>query len=544
MKCGQRSASPVPRPLRQHVLRRLLGDTVSTGSHVSLTSAGISSAGISSGGISIGADLAALSSALSLTVTPGTALAGGLGVGGSVQVSSQGAWSGSFSIGPAATAGGFALPVVDLELDGGKATVALNFSPPLEGLPSRVVLVPPPSAGQIAGVGALIVEAAAAATLQALVSTLRDQVSAASRSQADTALELVGLLSGSGPNAAPCLPFGLTSDPAGFARQVLGDGAQLDPDRVARLVDAVRAALGLASAPHGALPLAAGVQLTAGAGPGGDLQLSLALATTAPTSAAQVQLGLTVPHVGAVAPQFGATLGPPGGAMSLQLALGSSGLTALLHTSTGDVPLLPTCPGLGSLAQAAGQEALPFLLTNLESSGPAPLPAVLAGIRSALGLGNPNFDANELRTLCANPASELVRRLSAAGPGGLTDLAQLLPTLPAPWGLNTAASIEVSYGKQSLKVDLSGNPAVFTLDAWSRLRYRGRPLPSRSTRLQTAPGCDASPPRLAWTVLTPSSSGPCPWPRSSKRTQELTSPRARSVSGWRGPVRPVRKRRL
>ncbi len=452
-------------------LRQLLGDTTSTGTQVM----------VSAGGVSVGVDLAAASSAMSLTVAPATALSGGPSIEGSLQVSSQGSWSGSLSIGPASSTDAYGLPVLEVQLDGAAPTVAINFPKAPGGLPDRVVLLPRPATGQIAGAGAAIVEAAAAAGVQALVSNLREQVTAAARSQVDPALALLGLLSGNGSSALVPLPFGLVSDPAGFARNVLGSGGQLNPDQAASLVDAVRGAIGLASAPHGALPLAPGVQLLARPGTTGGLQLGLSFAPTTgtPTTGtsttssptAQVQLGLMLPPGAPPVPQFQATLGPPGGAISLQLGLGGAGLSALLHTASGDVPLLPSCPGLGSLVQAVGQEALPFLLSTLESSGPAPLPAVLGGIRGALGLGQPTFDANELRTLCANPAGELVRRLVAAGPSALSDLANLLPTqpgtpptLPAPWDLNTAASVQVSYGKQSLKVDLSGNPAVFTLD--------------------------------------------------------------------------------
>ena len=380
-----------------------------------------------------------------------------------MQVSVGGAWSGSLTFGPPPSSGAFVAPVLEIQLVGGKPTVALNFGATPVGLPSRVVLLPLPAAGELAGAGSVLVEAAAAGAVQALVATLREKGSSAALAKVDPALAALGLLAGSGAGALAAFPFGLISDPGGFARTTLGQGGQLDPDRVAGLVDAARVALGLGAAAHGSLALAPAVQLTAGAAATGALQVGLSIATIA-TGAAQVQLGLTVPPVGPPAPQFAATFSAPGGAVSLQLGLGGPGFTASLHTSAGDVPLLPTCPGLGSVVAAAAQEALPFLLTTLESSGPAPLPAVLGGVRGALGLGSPGFDANELRMLGANPASELARRLAATGAGALPDLAKLLPVLPTPWSIDTSAGIQVTYGKQTVKVSLAGNPAAFTIE--------------------------------------------------------------------------------
>ncbi len=437
-------------------MRRLLGDTASTGGGISVSAAGLT----------LAADLGAAPPAVTVSSQPGgVALGGELVLAGSASVDTAGTVSGSVTLGPGLASGSPFAPALAVGF-ASPPSVALTFAAPPSGIPAVVPLHPAPVADTIPGLGAAVAETAAAALLRSLLAGLRSSLSAASLAVIDPVLRGAGLVAGSGPAASVVLPFGAFSDPAGWARAALSTPSGLDPDKAASLLDAVREAFGLPAAAHGTLPLNSALSVQAAPGPSGTLALSLMCSTTSSGASIDFAVGLTPPVNGPPVVTLTASLGPAGGPGSLEVTLKGGQIGAVLNTGAASITLLPSCPGLGSLAGDAAQAALPFALNTLETNGPAPVAAALGAVRSTLGLGTPGFDPAQLAAFASNPGAQLVSRLAQAGPGGLGSLfGPLLSALPAPWAVTAGSgSLKIAFGDQWVQVSVAGSPAVVTIE--------------------------------------------------------------------------------
>ena len=345
-------------------------------------------------------------------------------------------------------------PTLDIQIDGG-----------LAGLPADLSLWPLPSGSSVAG----MLPVAAALFAGQLAGDLLAAVRDLDPAHLDPILTYLGLLEGTGTATQVRLPAGLVADPGGWLARSLAPSG-IDPDRIASLVDAVRELSGLPSAGHGTLPLPLGIQLTAGPGPAGQLQVTLAASGDAGDLHLVLSGGVTVQSGAPLLPALSVAAGPTGGSAALQLGLNGPDLTAALRLGNGStVQIYPSGPGLGSLA-AAATAALPLVLNQLEAQGPAPVPAVLASARTVLGLGTSTFDPAQLRQLAADPAGELQRRLAANGPGALARLATLVqPALPAGWTVDTSdpQAVTLSIGtvpaQQQLALRYTVSPAAFSV---------------------------------------------------------------------------------
>jgi len=189
---------------------------------------------LSVGAFDISLDLAASPPALTMS-TSGIALGSGPVLSGSARVDTSGAWSGAVS---AAGAASFGSPGLDVQLGGSGVapSVGLTFGTPPDGVPDRITLYPPPSAGQLAGIAQAALAAAGAAALRTLIAAMRaGLLSAAQRAKLDPVLSGLRLLTGTGDQAVPAVPFGIFTDPAGYLRHAIGWSAGTGPaaDQVA-----------------------------------------------------------------------------------------------------------------------------------------------------------------------------------------------------------------------------------------------------------------------------------------------------------------------
>ena len=337
-------------------------------------------------------------------------------------------------------------------------------------MPNHLTLFPPPTAGQIEGIATTALTAAGAAALRSLVGALRTNVlSVAQRTKFDPVLTSIGLLKQLDGAGVPAVPFGLFGDPVGYLAHEIGWSANTGPaaDAVATLLDGVRNVFGLPGAAHGVLPITSSFTIGATAATTGGLRLALGYSGTETDLTSTIDAGLTLAPGSAPLPHLDLSLGISGHTAHIDLALDGPALSVILHTSGGDIALLPMGPGLGSLATTAVQQALPFVLDALHDHAPNPIPTVLTAVRDVLGLGTASFDATELQTLAANPGAELVRRLVAHGTAVFTDLQAVLPSgLPAPWAVTADSShLRVTYGAQWIELRLSGAPQKLTVEA-------------------------------------------------------------------------------
>jgi hypothetical protein len=434
-------------------LRRLIGATGTAGA-----------VDFDLGDVTVGIDLAATPIALSVATT-GIALGGGPTLTCSAHVDLAGNWGGTAALGSAASS--YGSPGIELAL-GTSPALALTFGVAPAGVPARIPLYPPLSTGQLAGIAAVALSAAEAAAMRMLVTELRSAVLSASQlTNFDPVLTALGLLSGSGNAAAEIAPFGLVGDPIGYLAKATGwsSGAAPAANVVADLLDGLRGMLGLPSAAHGVLPISTSIALSASAAPTGGLKLALGYAGTEGELAATLDAGITLLTAGAPVPHLDLGVGLAGQLPRVDLALDGPTLSVQLHTSGGDIALLPSGPGLGSLANTAVQQALPYVLNTLHDNLTGAIPTALAAARTVLGLGATSFDAAQLQMLAANPGAELVRRLTAYGATAFSELQSMLPTLPAPWTVTAGASnLRVGYGAQWVEVRLAGAPKAFTVE--------------------------------------------------------------------------------
>lgn len=450
-------ATPAARLAAADGLRGLLG-AAGTGGVVQLPA----------GAADIALDLAATPPSVTVS-TAGIALGGGPGLAGSARVDTSGAWSGVVSLAPAG-APGYGAPALDAQLGGPGAapSVALTFGAPPSGVPTSITLFPPPATGQLTGIAQAVLAASGAAALRTIIAAVRtDLLSAAQRASADPLLSSLGLLTGAGGQAVPSVPFGLFTDPAGFLAHAIGwpAGAAPAADQLATLVDRLRALTGAGAAAHGTLPISPSVAISVSAAAGG-LRAGIGYAGTQGELTSAVDAGLTLVPGAAPVPHLDAAIGLAGHTARITLALDGPVLAVSLHTAGGDIALLPTGPGLGSLAAQGVQQALPYLLDALHDHAPSPLPAVLDAVRAALGLGTTGFDGGQLQQLAADPGAELVRRLTASGNQAFAQLENVLPAQQAPWSYaSTSSSLRISYGAQRVELRLAGSPPVLTLEA-------------------------------------------------------------------------------
>jgi large repetitive protein len=456
---GALAAAPA-RAAAAAALRSVFADTASTGTQAALAL----------GGITLAVDLSAPTSSVRVSTAPaGLDLPGGLTLILDTTVSAQGQWGGSAALAPGGTAGPAGRPALRIMAGSGSAgpTVGVHIDGGLAGLPADLPLWPLPSGSSVAG----MLPVAAALFAGQLAGDLLAAVRALDPAHLDPVLGYLGLLDGTGTSAQVRLPAGLVADPGGWLARSLAPSG-IDPDRIAGLVDAVRELAGLPDAAHGTLPLPLGIQLTAGPGPAGQLQVTLAADGNAGDLHLVLSGGVTVPPGAPLLPALSVAAGPAGSSAALQLGLNGPDLTAALRLSNGStVQIYPSGPGLGSLA-AAATAALPLVLDQLEAHGPGPVPAALTSVRTVLSLGAATFDAAQLQQLAADPAGELQRRLAANGPGALGRLAPLVrPALPPGWTVDTTSdpqAVTLSIGTGSTRLQLvlrfSMMPAAFSAD--------------------------------------------------------------------------------
>ena len=423
-------AAPSARADAAAVLRAVLGDAAGSGTL----------AGLTLGGVTAAVDLAAPTASLRLsTVAEGLELPGGLAATIDAAVDAQGHWVGSFALAPSGPPGPAGRPSLRVATGPAGATLDIHIDDGVAGLPADLSLWPLPSGSAVAGMLPVAAMLFAGQLARDLIAGIREL----DPGHLDPILTFLGLLDGTGADARVRLATGLVADPGGWVRHALG-GSQLDPDRVASLVDAVRDLAGLASAPHGTLPLPFGIALRAAAGLAGALDLTLALDEDAGDVHLDMTGGVSIPASGAPTPVMSIAIRPTAIAAGVQLGLDGTNLTAGLRLSNGStVQFYPSGPGLGAVSDVA-KAALPLVLDQLASGQgpsavPAPVPAALTEVRTILGLGDTSFDPAQLGQLAADPAGELERRLAAHGPGALAGLLALAqPVLPAGWAVDTS----------------------------------------------------------------------------------------------------------
>jgi large repetitive protein len=436
-------------------LRRLLGNTSGTGGVIS----------IDTDGLTLSTDLSAASPTVTVSSQPGGFVLGaGLVLTGAASAGASGTVSGSVTLGPGLADGSPFTPSLALSF-GSASTVALAFASPPAGIPARVLLRPAPATGQIPGLGSAVAETASAALLQLLLARLRSSLSEMLLARIDPVLNAAGLLSGSGQAARVVLPFGGFADPAGWARAALSASEELDPEKVSSLLDAVRGAFGLPAAAHGTLPLNSALLLQGMPDPSGQLELSLKCSTASSGASIEFTAGLALPAHGPPVATLAGAFGPAAGPGSLDVSLQAGQIGAVLTTQAASIPILPGCPGLGSLA-ADAQAALPFVLNALETHGPDPVATAVGAVRTTLALGTPGFDAAQLSAFATNPGTQLVNRLTQTGAGALASLFRpLLSGLPAPWAVTSGGTwLKIALGEQWVQVSLAGSPPVVTVE--------------------------------------------------------------------------------
>ena len=122
----------------------------------------------------------------------------------------------------------------------------------------------------------------------------------------------------------------------------------------------------------------------------------------------------------------------------MHVVLEATGLRVFLRPGSGpDIELFPNPTGLGQLAGAAVEEALPFLLNALAAQTGNDLAGTAGEIVRVLGdIGDlrpgGQFTSERLHDWAADPAARLAARLPLVASGVLTDLvAALQPALPA-----------------------------------------------------------------------------------------------------------------
>jgi hypothetical protein len=216
---------------------------------------------------------------------------------------------------------------------------------------------------------------------------------------------------------------------------------------VRQLFDAARALVGPSTA-DAALPLPWGLRLTV---PDSALDPVLALGWAAPAAGAGATLtGMLRLRLG---PDFAVTPAAKAGVQidgltgldQVAFDIGyDAGATAAVRLRRGGsdpditIEFLPTCPGLGALADlvtgAAVDALLPIALDTLGDHAVVGPPLLAAGDALGLRPGGTGFSAAELRNLSADPPNELSTRLSA-NPGALLDAAAQLASNVVPAGM-------------------------------------------------------------------------------------------------------------
>ncbi|MGZ6671177.1 MAG: DUF6603 domain-containing protein [Solirubrobacteraceae bacterium] len=371
--------------------------------------------------------------------------------GATLTVGAGGAVAGTARLGPdvaAAGPAGVALTLAAAPLD-----VRLRVSRP--GAVDEVALWPAPDAGAIADA---LADAAPAALLHLLVDTLRSTLAnsvPAAAAAVDGLLRALGLLGSvpaDGESPAPLrLPAAFLRDPAAWLASLPSGLIAAVPE----ILDALRALLAAPGDP-GTLAVTDGVSLRAAANSG---RLSVAVAVdgdafTAPAGGLALvpsgSAGLTLGPGASALPDVALTLTVPGtGAIRLGVAAGAGGglavTLALAPDGAAEIPLLPTGPGLGGLATAAGAaaiRALPPLLDAVADHDPAgtasdPLDVagrLVARLGDALALrtGAPGaraFDGDALAAFGHDPASALAAHAADLAGAGLTLLQEAVGPL-------------------------------------------------------------------------------------------------------------------
>jgi hypothetical protein len=362
--------------------------------------------------------------------------------GATLTVSTGGAVASSARLGPDLVAAG--PPGVALVLAAAPLDVHLRLSRP--GAVDEVALWPAPDAGAIADALADVAPAALAHILvDTLRATLADSVPAASAA-VDALLSALGLLGpapadGEGPPPLR-LPVTFLRDPTAWLTSLPSGLTAAVPG----ILDALRALLGAPGTP-GTLAVTEGVTLRATAASG---QLSVAVAVDGEAFAPPAgglalvpsgSAGLTLAPGASALPDVSLTLTVPGtGAIRLGVAPGTGGglvvTLVLAPDGAAEVPLLPTGPGLGGLATAAGAaavRALPPLLDAVaahDPAGSADEPLEIAGrlvarLGDALALrtgapGAREFDGDALAAFGIDPASALAAHATDLAGAGLT----------------------------------------------------------------------------------------------------------------------------
>ncbi len=442
-------------------------------------------AALALGGLEAGLRLSAPRALVLRTAASGLPLAAGLALGGTLTIPADGRPAADLRLEPAGAAGPggrFALRLHAEPAGAEPVRLALDTAPE-----TSAELYPQPDTAELTRLLARLVPAELA--------RLGLEVAAgAAPTAVEPLLEALGLRGAGDPPGFVRHPAALLLDPVGWLRRcgllTGADGAARDGAAVQRLVDGLRAVLG-GSGPSGTLPLPWGLVAQVGMPSGGAVGLSLGW--TAPRIAGPVDLSATVglqladggPPVATLAAAVGLTAAPGSG--RVDVALGGAPLLRLSITPAGgSAVVLPIVPagGPGGLAGAAAGVAglLPLVLNALTAAGAGGPPALQAvgdaveALGDALGLRTPTgFDAQALRELAGDPASQLVSRIrsgAAAGRDALPALAALVaPVLPA-------GAVSADAAARSLRITVPGSPLRGGLRAGRRAGRR--PLRARA----------------------------------------------------------------
>ncbi len=268
----------------------------------------------------------------------------------------------------------------------------------------------------------------------------------------DAALGAAGLLDG---DRVP-LPLGLLDDAGGWlAHPAALGGNSLDPAKLGDLLDALKPLLG-ATGPASKLEPAPGLTIEAGKSDGVPrVGISLDSDALLPKAGKGERPVLTASGGIVLAAESHAEL-------SLSAALPGLGTAAaqangdisvvLRRKGLPDLPLYPTSPGLGDLADAGVESVLPRVLDALAdpaAKGAGERAGALVGALGDLLDLRPggSFDRARIAALAADPAAALRARLEAAGASGLDEVAAAFDA-----ALPKSATVAVAGGRLRLEL--------------------------------------------------------------------------------------------
>ena len=393
----------------------------------------------------------------------GAALPVGLTLAGSLRVDLTGRVNGSIAV-SSATTGPNRRVALQVTIDTSSATPVAGDLRLLAAGGAAVRTVPLLPVPDPAGILDLVTEVAPAALLRLAIEALRNQVPVSG-----ALLQALGF----GAVDAPVrLPATFLADPVAWLLDTssLGlAGGRPDPAQLVALVDAVRTFTGTGG-PSGTVELPWDLRLRVA--PDGSGGVSAQLAWPAPVVAGPVRLGgsagLTLTASGQLQPVLASDIDLLDGATVLggvSISVAPAAVTASGRVGSTTVALLPSGPGLGSLA-AAATKALPIVLDAVAGS-PAPVGPAITALGDALGLRDgTGFLEAELVELAGDPTGQLVARLRTNVPGALAALRTLAqPVLPGAGVVQVTGTVITVRPVPELSISVDLGPVTIPTPA-------------------------------------------------------------------------------